>query len=172
VKRPARRRLLGRILRPARPEEAIDEVNDLFARAVHVRAVSEQDVLAIFHRFGVEIEVVAHGQRERLYRDYLYHCLADRQLSDEELWDLRHLERVLHLDTATVELMHRRVAREVYSRSVDEVLADEQVDESERRFLAQLREHLEVPSGIADNILEMKQRQRAAKSPPSRPGQA
>jgi hypothetical protein len=163
-------RAFDRFLRRRRPEDAAIEVNNLFARAVRVRSVTADEVHAVFERYGIRIPDAA--PREKLYRDYLRYCLSDRRLTDEEVADLDHLRDVLHLDAGVVDLLHRRVAREVYSRTVDEVLADAAIDEAERQFLTTLRQHLAIPDAIADNIVDMKQRQRGDRLPrPKSPGQ-
>jgi hypothetical protein len=166
VERPTRSTVLDRVFRRQHVEDAVTEINNLFAKAVRVRNVSSEDVERILSRYGIARDGEMPGQPDRLYRGYLLHCLADRQLTGEELADLEHIRAVLRLDAGTIELVHRRVAREVYSRTVDEVLSDTGIDEAEREFLRQLREHLEIPPGIADNILDMKQRQREARDRP------
>jgi hypothetical protein len=59
-----------------------------------------------------------------------------------------------------VDTIHRRVAREVYFRTIDEVVDDGTVDERERSFLIQLRAHLSIPDEMAEYMLEMKLRRR------------
>jgi hypothetical protein len=166
VERRPRAGVLDRVFRRQHAEDVLIEINNLFAKAVRVRNVSSEDVDRILSRYGIARGGEMPGQPDRLYRDYLLHCLADRQLTDEELADLEHLRSVLRLDAGTIALVHRRVAREVYSRTVDDVLADAAIDEAEREFLRRLRDHLEIPPGIADNILDMKQRQREARGRP------
>jgi hypothetical protein len=151
-----------RLLHRRTPPDVVTEINNLFARAGAVRAVSDTEVTAVFRRHGIEAAPLP-ADRGQLYRDYLLYCLADHHLSAEELADLEHLRTVLRLEDDAVDLVHRRVAREVYSRSVDQVLADATVDAQEREFLLRLRVHLSIPQGVAENILEMKQRQRAAR---------
>lgn len=159
-------RLVSRVFARKRPEDAFLEVNNLFARAVRVRNVSADEIEQILARHGIApASAPLPGAPERLYRDYLLHCLSDRMLSEEEVRDLEHLRTVLRLDPAVIDVVHRRVAREVYSRTVDEVLVDATIDESERHFLAQLREHLEIPTVVAQNILEIKRKQREARDP-------
>jgi hypothetical protein len=161
TERPTRSRLIGRLLKRPRPADAFIEVNNLFARTAHVRGVTAADIEAIFERHAISWDTAPAAARNRIYRDYLYYCLADRHLTADELADLDHIRTLLRLESDAVDLVHRRVTREVYSRTVDVVLADATVDEEERRFLAQLRDNLRIPDHVADNILEVKQRQRS-----------
>lgn len=166
--RPTRGRLIGRLLKRPRPVDAFIEVNNLFARAANVRAVSAVDIDAIFERHAISWDTAPAAARHAIYRDYLYYCLADRHLTADELADLDHIRTLLRLESDAVDLVHRRVTRKVYSRSVDVVLADATVDEDERRFLAQLRANLQIPDYVAENILEVKQRQRSRREAAAR----
>lgn len=152
-----------RLLRRRTPDDAVVEINNLFARAHTVRAITDMQITEVVHRYGIASAVQLPRDREHLYRDYLLYCLSDHHLTDEEVADLGHLKNLLRLDDQTVDLVHRRVAREVYSRSVDQVLADATVDADERQFLLRLRVHLSIPDAVAENIEEMKRRQQEAR---------
>jgi len=138
-------------------------VREALARAGRIRDVSEQTIKDACARHGVS-DIVALGERRAdLYRAYLRYCFADHLLSEDELTDLVHLRRVLRMPDSAIEMIHRRVARDVYARSVDDVLADDRIDADERAFLLSLRERLAIPEAVADNIIEVKQRQRQAR---------
>jgi hypothetical protein len=160
--RPAGPALIHRLLRRA-PAAAFVEINNLLAATARVRAVPADAVLAICLRYRVDLLADLGVLCASLYRDYLRFCLRDRRLTDEEVADLAHLQDILGLGDDTVRRVHRQVAREVYSRTVEEILADAEVDSEERAFLTQVRENLRLPAGEADNILEVKSRQRSAR---------
>ena len=152
-----------RLLRRPSIDSAIADINNMLAgRALReVTATHIEHVLDTHHLRPLRTE---HRQRlERFYRDYLLFCLTDRRLSDDEVADLDHLRSILGLSTSTVDVIHRTVARQVYLRSVAEVLADGTIDEREREFLHKLRDHLAIPEAIAENIEEMKERQRKSR---------
>jgi hypothetical protein len=149
---------------------AYDEILARFARANAVRDVHTYEIEAIAERHGVSLDGPLRLRTITFYRDYLRHCLSDRHLSEEELTDLGHLRRALRLDRDAVELSHRRVAREIYSRTVNEVLADSTIDSEERTFLSNLRDALGLPPVVAENIEQVRARQRGARDaiPPKR----
>ena len=151
-------RLRGLVMRRSTAEQHLE---DLFGTQVRVRMV---DADAVARALDGHAEAAATAAAERVYREFLRTCLVDHRLSDEELSDLEHLRGILGLEESRVALIHRRVAREVYSRSADEVVADGRVDEEERRFLTELRDRLEIPHPIAENILEVKARQQRART--------
>jgi hypothetical protein len=157
-KRAVRLTVIERIMRRGSLDAAVVAINNLFAKS-GIRAVTVGDLDAVFGRFNVASTDRRARHVEQFYRDYLIFCLADRRLSDGELADLEHLREILCLDEETVDTIHRNVARQIYLRSVSEVLADGTIDAREREFLAALRDQLGVPELIADNIEEMKARQ-------------
>jgi hypothetical protein len=163
---PRRPRLLRWFTRNRQEDDAFIQLNNLLARSRSVGSVSRTDVERIATQCGITVKQVP--RRGDLYRGYLAFCLMDRQLSQAELDDLAHLREILNIDAHTADLIQRRVARVVYTRSVDEVLADEQIDERERSFLAQLRGQLGIPEGIAENIEVMRNRQLEARKPQAR----
>lgn len=163
-KRAVRLTIVQRLMRRGSVDAALVAVNNLFARA-GVQAVHTADLDAIFVRYRVADADRRTRQLERFYREYLLYCFADRRLSEDELADLDHLRRILGLDEEIVDAIHRNVARQVYLRSVNEVLADGTIDARERAFLAMLRAQLGVPDSIASNIEDMKERQYRSRNP-------
>lgn len=161
-----RPRLVDRVLRRRPAAHAFIELNNLLAGASDPREVSEEHVEAICRSYGIDVRSTFAARCRNLYRDYLLWCLTDQRLSDEELACLAHLATLLRLDSTTTAAIHRTVTRTVYLRSVEDVLDDGEVDEEERLFLARLSEHLEIPAGMAENILEMRRRQLEVRNPP------
>lgn len=168
--RTGRLRSLLRRLRRDRAEAALAEIRQVLDSAERVRDVHALEIEAIAEEWHVDFPNALQKKTLALYRDLLRHYLADHRLSDEELAELDHLRRILHLDRRAVELTHRRAAREAYSRSVEKALADATIDEQEREFLTRLREMLGLPEAVASNIEEVKARQREARNaiPPKR----
>ena len=134
--------LLRQLLRRPPRENAWLEVNNLLACAETVRDVRPEQVARIADRYGMPLRGEFIGRLERLYRDYLVHCLDDRRLSAEEVADLAHLKRILRLSDRTAASIHESVARQVYSQSVEAALADGRIDPDEREFLDTLQSHL------------------------------
>lgn len=164
---------LRAVLKRIRRDPATGAFEDILAAlssASSVRDVTAGRVIMITRSWRVDLERDLRGRTIRFYRDFLRHCLEDHLLSKDELEDLSHLRRVLRLDPADVDLAHRRVAREIYSRSVDEVLEDATMDPDEREFLSQLRVTLGISRSIADNIEAVRKLQRNARDqiPPKR----
>jgi hypothetical protein len=149
------RRLLGRW----DPTRALRELRGLLARAASPRAVDPGEVDALDERFGLDIRSRFHPEMQEIYRGFLMRCLEDRRFSDDEVEEARHLARLLGLSDEVCGLLQRKVAREVYFRSIREVMDDGSVDEEERRFLRELQGRLHIPGELARNMEEVRRRQ-------------
>ena len=156
----SRRTILQRALRKLPRDNAWIEVNNLLADADEVRDVRPEQVARIAEKYQMPFSREFCGRLERLYRDYLLHCLADGRLSPDELSDLAHLKRILRLHDRALCDIHEKVARQVYAQSVDAVLADGRIDPGEREFLSTLQQHLAISGAVVDRIMQARQRRR------------
>lgn len=150
------------LLRRQPRENAFIAINNLLASATSVRDISPLDVLRICDEYDTDMRGPLGSRLERLYSDYLLFCLADHHLSDAELRDLAHLKAVLRIDDASALRIHDHAARQVFGRTVDDVLADGIVDDGERAFLNTLQQDLALSGTTAARILATRARQRAA----------
>jgi hypothetical protein len=151
--------LLDRMLRRKPATHAFVELNNLLAGAGDPRAITEEDVERIGAGYGFDVRRTFAARCQKLYRDYLSWCLTDRRLTDDELANLGHLATLLRLDATTAAAIQHAVTRNVYLRSVEEVLADGETSDEERAFLQRLSEQLRIPAGTAANIYDVRRRQ-------------
>jgi flavin-binding protein dodecin len=127
-------------------------IEDLLASAERVRAVGGKAVQGVCANFGVDLRHKYLSDRKHLYRRYLAHCLEDRELSEQENADLEHLRSLLHLAMDDVVAVHDEVAREVYGKAIQEVLADLKLDPEEEAFLRRLRGELQISETVAGQL--------------------
>lgn len=130
----------------------LQAVERLLAEAACVQDVSHDSVQRICEARRVDFQRRLLRGRRRLYRRYLEHCFADKELSEQENAELEHLRALLCLSVQDVAPIHDQVAVEVYGEAVEEVLADFQLDDAEAAFLARLREQLSLPETEAERI--------------------
>lgn len=154
-----RRTLIQRLLRRRPRENAVVEINNLLA-GTSVRDVQRADVLRICAEHRTTLDGPLSGRFERIYRDYLTYCLSDRHLTEQELGDLAHLQKVLGIRADSAAAIHEHVARRLYSCSVTDALEDGVIDPGEREFLGRLQQELALSGRAAHRILEAKMRQR------------
>jgi hypothetical protein len=158
-KKPGLASLLHRLLGRRDPARALRELRGLLARASSPQDVDPREVDALEGRFGLEVRRRFHPEMQEIYRAFLVRCLEDRRFSDAEVEEARHLAGLLGLSDEVCGLLQRKVAREVYFRSIREVMDDGTVDASERRFLRELQGRLEIPGELAENMEEVRRRQ-------------
>lgn len=151
--------LLQRLLGRRHPANALRELRRLLADASSPRAVAPESVDALDQRFGLDVRRRFHVEMQGIYRAFVLGCLEDRRFSDAELDEARHLALLLGLSDEVCGLLQRKVAREVYLRSIREVMDDGSVDEQERHFLRELQARLEIPGELAENMEEVRRRQ-------------
>lgn len=145
--------VLGRILGSSGKRGAIQEIEQLLARAERVSSVRSEQVEAIAARHGIDLSKRLRTPRVNLYRRFFEHCLNDNHLTEAESRDLEHLRALLQLDDGSARRVHDEVAQRVYGAAVDEVLDDQKLDPEEDAFLRRLRGELAIPEPVADALL-------------------
>lgn len=158
--KPARRTFIQRLLGRLPRENAAVRINNLLASAASVRDVKRDEVLRICEEHRTDLNGPLAGRFERIYRDYLAYCLADRHLSTDELADLAHLQRLLGISAESAAAIHEHVTRQLYRCSVDQALVDGVIDDNEREFLGRLQQELAISGRAAHRIIEAKMRSR------------
>lgn len=146
------------LLRRRPPVNALAELVKALNRS-SLRDVTPGDLARIAREHDVDFAQDFRTELGYLYREYLTFCLQDRHLTDDELSNLNHLAVLFRIHPPDRAIIQRNVTRQVYLKSVSEVLADGAIDEKEREFLRKLQEQLEIPADDAENILAVRQRQ-------------
>jgi len=132
----------------------LEAIEDLLAQAGCVHEVTRAAVSELCAARNVDLARRLSRGRRHLYYRYLKHCFEDMVLTPEEIDELRHLQELLHLDSADLAAVHDAVAVEVYGEAVEEVLADYRLDDDEAAFLRGLRQSLDLSEGAAARIYE------------------
>jgi hypothetical protein len=146
---------LQRVMGQRPKENAFVEINNLFAQRP-VRSVSISDIEKIAESYNVNVFKKFQVSLAGLYRDYLVQCLSDKVLTNEEIKDLLHLKHALGLNDKIITKIHGEVTESIYSKSVDEAIADGRLDPDEKAFLDKLQEELKLPQEIAQRIYSTK----------------
>jgi hypothetical protein len=162
-----RRTWLDWLLRRRPPVNALVELVKALNRG-SIRDVNPGELARIAQAHAIDFVQDFHAELEHLYREYLTFCMQDRHLTDDELANLNHLASLFRLQPAMRATIQRNVTRQVYLKSVSEVLEDGTIDEQERDFLRKLQEQLAIPPADAENILAVRQRQLGRAAPKRR----
>jgi len=151
--------ILQRLLGRQPPRNALVELANVLADDPLLETTTRETVKEIETRHEVDLETRFAQELEEIYRDYLLHCLRDRQLSALEIEAARRLADALDLARERRKVIQSQVARRIYLEMVEQVLEDGIVDSQEQEFLDELQEHLELPDDLAENMLELRRKQ-------------
>lgn len=143
--------LLQRCFRQVPEENAVIEVNNLLATKMIVQ-ISLQEIRAIEQRYQLRLNFVYPRNLEEFYAVYLNHCLADKQLDNEELNALRHLQQLLGLSEQQVSQLHTWLGESIYRQSFQEAVADGRLTAAEEQSLSKLESTLRLPKALAEKI--------------------
>jgi len=83
--------------------------------------------------------------RKKLFSKYIKHCLVDDHLSQNELNNLRALQKILSLSNIVFRDLLEKEAEETLSRVIDRTLKDNKLTEKENENLERLRKELNYP---------------------------
>ena len=114
---------------------AIIELNNELAAASSVRDVPLEAIFDLSEKYRIDIQKRCGSDLKKLYRDYIVFCLEDKKFSDDEADDLAHLQAMFGFSDTFHEQLYNEVALEEYNLTIDEVLADSNVTEEERKLL-------------------------------------
>lgn len=142
-----------KILKAKLPSNFGVEVNNLLAKNELLK-ISQNDICEIASRYGKSVLTKSNSVLNEIYKDYLNHCLIDKQLSETELEELKHLKNILSLTDNNVLAIHNNVVGNIYHKSMTEVVSDGEIDKSEEKFLEKLRTDLHLSEEIANKISE------------------
>ncbi len=124
-----------------------------FYRKSQLLKITPTDVLAIVNQYGLNLYTdFTDGSLRELYKAYLRYCFDDNHLDEEEIKRLKHLKRLLGLSDKDIDLAHHRVCQEVHGRELETALADQRIDEKERRFLKNIQTKLQLPAEVANRV--------------------
>lgn len=140
-----------KILKTKLPSNFAIEVNNLLSEK-ELLNISQNEICEIADRYGKNVFAKSNNILNETYKDYLNHCLIDKQLSETELAELKHLKSILSLTDKNVLEIHNNIVGNIYQKSMNEVVSDGKIDDKEEKFLEKLRKDLNLSEEIANKI--------------------
>lgn len=147
----SKRSFFQKIFKQHPQENAVKEVNNLLASKPLLQ-ISKQEIEAIEKKYAVNIEREFKLNLEEFYAVYLNYCLKDKNLSDDELKELKHLKTILNLNDKSIDKLHSMVGEIVYKQSFQEAVSDGRLTKDEEAFLNKLENELRLPKELANKI--------------------
>jgi hypothetical protein len=146
--------LLNKLLGRQQKNNALVELNNRLVEAGSVRDVTLDTVHEINTRYDTDLHRRFDDELQQLYRSFLFHCLEDREFSQEEVDDLWHLKTVFGISDADHESIYQQAAQDTYKKSLAEVLKDRKVTDEEKACLERLSAYLKIPGTVREQIHE------------------
>ncbi|MEN9573150.1 MAG: hypothetical protein RL514_1005 [Verrucomicrobiota bacterium] len=129
-------------------DEPVVALNNRLAAVAELTEVTRADLTALEAQYQVSFARDYADRLGQFYTDYLAASLADKKFTREEVAGLWHLKWLFDISDEQHTALYRRVATDVYLRTVDEVMSDFAISPEEKRFLAQLGEYLDLPADL------------------------
>lgn len=146
--------MLNKLLGRQPKKNALAELNNRLVEAASVRDVTLDTVHELNTRYDVDLHRRFDDELKQLYRSFLFHCLADREFSQEEIDDLWHLKGLFGITDSEHEALYNEAAQDTYKKSLTDVLKDRKVTVNEKASLERLSAYLKIPESVRDKIHE------------------
>jgi hypothetical protein len=146
--------MLNKLLGRQSKTNALVELNNRLVEAPTVRDVTLDTVHELNTKYQVDLHRRFDHELKQLYRSFLFHCLADREFSQDEIDDLWHLKALFGITDAEHESLYQEAAQETYKKTLNEVLNDRKVTDNEKALLGRLSAYLRIPESVRDKIHE------------------
>lgn len=150
-KRLSKPSFFQRLFKQEPQENAVIELNNLLATK-ELLTISPNSFEEIENRYKLKLSKEFRLNLEEFYAVYLNHCLADKELNQQEVNELNHLKHLLNLDDNTIDKLHAKIGEAVYKKSFQEAVSDGRLTKDEEEFLNKLENTLRLPKELAEKI--------------------
>jgi hypothetical protein len=133
---------------------ALVQINNLFARATSLAAITRTQVDEACEKHGVKLEKISLEARSALYEKYASFAFRDKIVTDDELASLKRLQGLLYLNDAAVQRSYWDPILELYGNEVDELIADGRLTDENRARLRTLEKDLRIPYQQAKRVYD------------------
>ncbi|HDS03369.1 MAG TPA: hypothetical protein ENN72_06640 [Firmicutes bacterium] len=123
----------------------IEFENRLAAREDHITDVSFPFLGDLENKYQWTMEKTPLSERKEIFRALVKKYIQDRELSENELHGLEHLQQLLSLSQTDYQILLNKETEFFLSRAMDEALVDNKLLEFEKRNLEALRRQLAYP---------------------------
>lgn len=142
---------LQRIFNKQPKANAIIEINNTLSNN-NLFDVNIDNIQTIAEKYKVNINKKFKKEMIQLYSSYLEHCLIDRNLSENEIKELKHLKSLLNLNDIETKNVYDEITNKIYKEEIDKAIADGRLDEKEKAFLNNIEINLQLPKDLATKI--------------------
>lgn len=134
------------------PENALVDIINALALADDVVSVPIDLPATLKKLYGVDIHRRFRAQLDRLYDQFLSHCLLDRVLSAVEIRQVEHMQRLLKITPASHASAFSRCAGASYRKAVRDAMSDGRLTDDERQHLDESALALGISDAVKDAV--------------------
>jgi tellurite resistance protein len=143
---------IRRIFKLQTKDNALIEMNNLFAKAERIEDVSLEDLYEIAARYGVDLHKKFNKELRQIISNYLTNCLEDLSVDGQELRNIKHLVRIFGINSYELSKIRNEVSESIYSDKVQEAISDGKVTEKEKDALMRLQKYFDLSEESAQKI--------------------
>lgn len=130
----------------------IIEVNNVFCKFNSFDKELKNEIDALRFKYKIKPTKSLTEQLAALYEQLLTHYFIDKQLSKEELDNLSIAQEILDIPNSIVKSIYEKVSRNIYKKTVDDIISDGKVTDEEKSFLKDLGSQLKLSEEVMKNI--------------------
>ena len=146
-----KRNIFQRLFKQDPPENALIEINNLLATR-RIADISIEEISSIGEKYQINLYQTFQKNFLEMYAAQLKFALTDNLLTDEEIEDLRVLKEILGLQQYQVNLIHEKLAGEIYKQCVTESVKDGSITREEQQSLERLEAELCISKDLEKRI--------------------
>jgi hypothetical protein len=140
-----------KIFRQYPEENSVIEINNLLAQKP-VKSITSDEIAKISKRYDINIYHVFKKNIFEFYAVYLNDCLKNKNLSDDDNDELKHLKTLLRLSNDDTRIIHDKLAGAIYEESVQDAIEDGRLDNAKIESLEKLQKQLRLSENITKKI--------------------
>ena len=146
--------LINKFLNRFPKENAIIEISNLLATTEDLKTISPKHILDIGEKYNVDVYSEFQSELREIFANYLKYCLRDNRLSDEEIVNLRCLQRLFYINADIVKRVQQQVCQELYAKNVEQAVSDGYLDTDEEKQLERLQKYFQITDEDALRLYE------------------
>lgn len=147
------RSFLQRIFNQHPIDNAIIELNNLLA-TTHLDKISVDQISTIETQYNCKLADEFKLNIQEFYAVYLNYCLEDKNLSENDLQDLKHLSKILKLDKREINMLHEKIGSIAYRKIYKNALTNGILSDAEEKRLKNLSTSLSLDQKTTSNIVD------------------
>lgn len=134
------------------PENSYIELINALSQTDDVCSIPEDFADSLNNKYGTNLHTRHRADLDRLYAEFLRHCLVDLSFSLKEVKEIHRLRRLFLIPDAKNSAIFTDAVGETYRRAVKRMIADGKLTDEEQRELNELAPTLYISEAVKTAI--------------------